>query len=61
MNLKELVQKISEIKSMGFIKTHRLNDTGIGKTLVLCYINFDEIECPDLRQFQRTTTQAYPL
>lgn len=33
MDLKELQQKLEQIKIQGFIKTHRLGDTGIGKTL----------------------------
>jgi len=33
MDLKELKQKLEEIKKMGFVKTHRAGDTGIGKTL----------------------------
>jgi len=33
MDLKELTQKLKEINKMGFIKTHRAGDTGIGKTL----------------------------
>lgn len=33
MDLKNLKRKLKEIKQMGFIKTHRTGDTGIGKTL----------------------------
>ncbi len=33
MDLKELKQKLQQIKKEGFIKTHRISDTGIGKTL----------------------------
>ncbi|MFH1671425.1 MAG: MvaI/BcnI family restriction endonuclease [Candidatus Portnoybacteria bacterium] len=33
MTLKQLTKKLEEIKKMGFIKTHRFGDTGIGKTL----------------------------
>ena len=29
----EVVKKLREIKEMGYIKTHRAGDTGIGKTL----------------------------
>ena len=29
----ELVEGIKELKERGFVKTHRSNDTGIGKTL----------------------------
>lgn len=33
MKLKELKGKLEQIKKQGFIKTHRVGDTGIGKTL----------------------------
>lgn len=29
----ELIEKLKEIKKMGYVKTHRLGNTGIGKTL----------------------------
>lgn len=33
MDLKELKIKLEQIKQQGFVKTHRVGDTGIGKTL----------------------------
>ena len=49
MNLQELTQKILEIKNRGFIKTHRLDDTGIGKTLEdLLGIKENNIRLPDV-------------
>lgn len=33
MNLQTLQKKLKEIEAMGFVETHRLSDTGIGKTL----------------------------
>lgn len=33
MNFNEFVRKLGEIKQVGFVKTHRRGDTGIGKTL----------------------------
>jgi len=33
MNLKTLERKLKKIKRQGFIKTHRVGDTGVGKTL----------------------------
>lgn len=33
MTLDQLVEKLRKIKGMGFVLTHRVNDTGIGKTL----------------------------
>ena len=32
-DLNELRQKLKDISEKGFIKSHRLNNTGIGKTL----------------------------
>lgn len=43
-----LIEKLREIKSMGFIKTHRAHDTGIGKTLEdLLGIQENNIRLPD--------------
>lgn len=33
MNFHELIKKLKSIKEMGYIKTHRAGNTGIGKTL----------------------------
>jgi len=33
MTLPELKRKLKNIKVLGFVKTHRKGDTGIGKTL----------------------------
>ena len=49
MNLQELTQKILEIKNRGFIKTHRLDDTEIGKTLEdLLGIKENNLKLPDV-------------
>lgn len=49
MNLKILKNKLQEIKKMGFIKTHRYGDTGIGKTLEdLLGIKENNIPLPDI-------------
>ncbi len=49
MNLKELKEKLQKIKKMGFVKTHRVNDTGIGKTLEdLLGIKENNIPLPDI-------------
>ena len=49
MNFQELTQKILEIKNRGFIKTHRLDDTGIGKTLEdLLGIKENNLKLPDV-------------
>ncbi|MFH1427745.1 MAG: MvaI/BcnI family restriction endonuclease [Patescibacteria group bacterium] len=48
MTLKQLVEKLKEIKDMGFIKTHRAHDTGIGKTLEdLLGIKENNLRLPD--------------
>lgn len=48
-NLNQLINKLQKIKAMGFIKTHRLNDTGIGKTLEdLLEIEENNFRLPDV-------------
>lgn len=49
MNLKTLKKKLQQIKKMGFVKTHRRGDTGIGKTLEdLLGIKENNIPLPDI-------------
>jgi hypothetical protein len=49
MDLKTLKRKLQQIKKMGFIKTHRCGDTGIGKTLEdLLEIKENNIPLPDI-------------
>lgn len=49
MNLKNLKKKLKDIKKMGFVKTHRKGDTGIGKTLEdLLGIQENNIPLPDI-------------
>ena len=49
MDLKTLKKKLKAIKAMGFIKSHRSSDTGIGKTLEdLLGINENNIPLPDI-------------
>jgi len=49
MNLKELKEKLFQIKKQGFIPTHRKGDTGIGKTLEdLLGIKENNIPLPDI-------------
>ena len=51
MNLNELKQKLTKIEKMGYIKTHRHGDTGIGKTLEdLLGIQENNIPLPDIRE-----------
>ncbi len=33
MNFRELIKKLKSIKEMGYVKTHRAGNTGIGKTI----------------------------
>ncbi len=48
MTIKELKKKLQVIKNKGFIKTHRANDTGIGKTLEdLLKIKENNLRLPD--------------
>jgi hypothetical protein len=49
MTLPELKRKLKAIKALGFIKTHRKGDTGIGKTLEdLLGIKENNIPLPDI-------------
>jgi len=49
MTLNQLKKKLKEIKSLGFVKTHRTGDTGIGKTLEdLLGIKENNIPLPDI-------------
>ena len=60
MNLQELTEKILEIKNKGFIKTHRLNDTGIGKTLEdLLGIQENNLRLPDVGEIELKAKRIY--
>lgn len=49
ITLKKLKQQLEEIRNKGFVKTHRLNDTGIGKTLEdLLRIKENNLMIPDV-------------
>lgn len=49
MTLEQLKKRLEEIKSLGFVKTHRKGDTGIGKTLEdLLGIEENNIPLPDI-------------
>lgn len=49
MNLEGLKKKLKKIKKMGFVKTHRSGNTGIGKTLEdLLGIKENNIPLPDI-------------
>ena len=49
MTIKILKKKLKEIKALGFIKTHRRGDTGIGKTLEdMLGIRENNIPLPDI-------------
>lgn len=48
-SIQELKKKLEAIKNMGFVKTHRAGDTGIGKTLEdLLGIKENNIRLPDI-------------
>ena len=51
MNLETLKKRLQQIKTMGFVKTHRRGDTGIGKTLEdLLGIKENNIPLPDIEE-----------
>jgi len=53
MTLAQLIDRLKKIKKMGFIKTHRANDTGIGKTLEdLLDITENNLRLPDVGEIE---------
>lgn len=49
MTLQQLKKKLKKVKALGFVKTHRAGDTGIGKTLEdLLGIKENNIPLPDI-------------
>jgi len=53
LSYNEFVEKLNEIKAMGFVKTHRSGPTGIGKTLEdLLGIKENNIAGPDHEKFE---------
>jgi len=63
MKLKTLRNKLKEVKELGFVKTHRVGDTGIGKTLEdLLGIQENNVALPDFGvmelKSQRINTQS---
>jgi len=51
--LRKLKQRLEKIKAMGFIKTHRAHDTGIGKTLEdLLGIKENNLRLPDVGEIE---------
>ena len=51
MTIAKLKKKLKKIKNLGFVKTHRKGDTGIGKTLEdLLGIRENNIPLPDIRE-----------
>jgi len=53
MNYDEFLDKIKEIKEMGYVKSHRIGDTGIGKTLEdLLGITENNIAGPDFSIYE---------
>jgi len=53
LNYGGLVKKLKEIKEMGFVKTHRIGNTGIGKTLEdLLGIEENNVPSPDAEMIE---------
>lgn len=53
LTIKQLTDKLTKIKSLGFIKTHRAHDTGIGKTLEdLLGIEENNLQIPDVGEIE---------
>ena len=59
MTLAQLINRLKKIKKMGFIKTHRANDTGIGKTLEdLLGITENNLRLPDAGDIELKTKRV---
>ena len=57
MTLSELKDRLEQIKSLGFVRTHRNGDTGIGKTLEdLLNIKENNIPLPDIGEIGELKT-----
>ncbi len=57
MTLNQLKKKLNRIESLGFVKTHRKGDTGIGKTLEdLLKIKENNIPLPDIGEIAELKT-----
>jgi len=53
MKLGQLIKKLKDIKSLGFVKTHRAHDTGVGKTLEdLLGIKENNLRIPDVGEIE---------
>ena len=53
MNYNEFLKRIREIKEMGYVRSHRKGDTGIGKTLEdLLGITENNIAGPDFSIYE---------
>ena len=68
MTIQELQRKLRKIKALGFVKTHRRNDTGIGKTLEdLLKIKENNMPLPDiggiaeLKTYRKSATSMLTL
>ena len=54
MTIQTLQKKLRKIKALGFVKTHRKGDTGVGKTLEdLLEIKENNIPLPDIGEGTR--------
>ncbi|MHC1588249.1 MAG: MvaI/BcnI family restriction endonuclease [Methermicoccaceae archaeon] len=53
LTYEQVVKRLKEIKDMGYVRTHRAGDTGIGKTLEdLLGIHENNIPGPDAQQIE---------
>jgi hypothetical protein len=58
MKLNEIVEKLKNIKNLGYVETHRKGPTGIGKTLEdLFGIEENNIALPDFGEIELKSTR----
>ncbi|MBT9145461.1 MAG: hypothetical protein DDT42_01332 [candidate division WS2 bacterium] len=62
MNFRELINKLKSIKEMGYVKTRRAGNTGIGKTIEdLLGINENNVPGPNAAMIELKWNDPHPL
>ena len=58
--LKEFIELFEKVKSLGFIKSHRIHNTGIGKTLEdICEVPENNLSAPDFKNIEIKSQREY--
>jgi len=58
--LKEFIELFEKVKALGFIKSHRTHNTGIGKTLEdICEVPENNLSAPDFKNIEIKSQREY--